>query len=250
MNGFLRVAIWVPVFLGLGFGIYESISYAYETDRFEVRRISVSGLHRVSENEVLARVGYAPGANVLHVNLEETREAIEEILWVRHATVQRVWPNEIVISLVERQPIALARIDSEIFQVDIEGVVLSPDALTEINAPVLDGLHAGDLSGNEIKINIYRGVVDAIGESDLSEVHVAESGEVSVVPTDNPILIDLGLTSYRDRWEKYVGLSVRIHEDYPDAFRVDLRFRDQVIIQTKESEPAGNIIWGEETKLL
>ena len=32
--------------------------------------------------------------------------------------------------------------------------------------------------------------------------------------------------------------------------RIDERFRDQVIIQTNESEPAGNIIWGEETKLL
>ena len=102
----------------------------------------------------------------------------------------------------------------------------------------------------EVKINIYREIVEAIGESQLSEVHVAESGEVSVVPTENPILIKLGLTSHRDRWEKYVGLSKRIHEDYPDAFRVDLRFRDQVIIQTEEDEPAGNVIWGEETKLL
>ncbi len=250
INGYLRVAVWVPVLLGLGFGIDRSISYIQETESLEVRRISVSGLHRVSENEIFARVGYAPGTNVLQVNLEETRKAVEEILWVRHATIQRVWPNEIVISLVERQPIALARINSEIYQVDIEGVVLSPDVLTEINAPILDGLHVGDPEGNEIKIDIYREIVEAIGESNLSEVHVGESGEVSVVPTENPILIDLGLTSHRDRWEKYVGLSVRIHEDYPDAFRVDLRFRDQVIIQTKENGPAGNIIWGEETKLL
>ncbi len=236
--------------LGLGFGVYRTIIYAYETERLEVRSISVSGLHRVSENEILARVGYTPGTNVLRVNLEETRVAVEEILWVRHATIQRVWPNEIVISLVERHPVALARISSEIFQVDIEGVVLSPDALTESDAPILDGLHADDPGGNATKIQIYTEIVEAIGESYLSEVHVAESGEVSVVPTDHPIVIDLGLTSHRDRWEKYVGLSARIQEDFPDAFRVDLRFRDQIIIQTKENEPAGNIIWGDGTKLL
>jgi cell division septal protein FtsQ len=250
MNGYLRVAVWSPLLLGFGFGIYWSVSYVQESERLEVRRISVSGLHRVTENEVLASIGYAPGTNVLQANLEETRQTVEELLWVRHATIQRVWPNEIAISLVERQPIALVRINSEIFQVDIEGVVLSPDGLTEIDAPILDGLHVGDPEGNEVKINIYRDIVEAIGESELSEVHVAESGEVSVVPTENPILIDLGLTSHRDRWEKYLGLSVQIHEDYPDAFRVDLRFRDQVIIQNKENEPAGNIIWGDETKLL
>ncbi len=250
MNSYLRFAVWLPVFLGLGFGIYQTMGYFYETERLELRGISVSGLQQVSENEIFARIGYGPGTNVLQVDLEETRKAVEEILWVRHATIQRVWPNEIVISVVERRPIALVRISSEIFQVDIEGVVLSPDPLTEIHAPILDGLHDGDLEGNKTKINIYREIVEAIGESKLSEVHVAESGEVSVVGTDHPILIDLGLSSHRDRWEKYVGLSVRIHEDYPDAFRVDLRFRNQVIVQTRENEPAGNIIWGEETKLL
>ena len=249
-RNYLQIGVWALALLGFGWGIYETVGYAYETERLEVRRISVSGLHRVTENEILARVGYTPGTNVLRVNLEETRKAVEEILWVRHASVQRVWPNEIVVSIVEREPIALARIDSEIFQVDIEGVVLSPDALTGIDAPILDGLNADDPGGNEIKINIYREVVEAIGESELSEIQVAESGNVSVVPIDDPIVIDLGLTSHRDRWEKYVGISAQIREDYPGAFRVDLRFRDQVIIQTEEDEPAGNVIWGEETKLL
>ena len=250
IRNYLQIGVWALALLGFGWGIYETVGYAYETERLEVRRISVSGLHRVTENEILARVGYTPGTNLLSVNLEETRDAVEEILWVRHASVQRVWPNEIVVSIVEREPIALARIDSEIFQVDIEGVVLLPDALTGIDAPILDGLNANDPEGNEIKINIYREVVEAIGESELSEIQVAESGDVSVVPIDDPIVIDLGLTSHRDRWEKYVGISAQIREDYPGAFRVDLRFRDQVIIQTEEDEPAGNVIWGEETKLL
>ena len=133
---------------------------------------------------------------------------------------------------------------------DIEGVALLPDALTEISAPILSGLHVGGIPGNETKINIYREVVAAIGESELSEIQVAESGEVSVVPIDNPILIDLGSTRLRDRWEKYLELRARIREDYPDAFRVDLRFQGQVVIQTREHDPAVNIIWGEETKLL
>ena len=250
MRGYLRIGIWVVVIAGLSFGVYRTVKFAHESERLSVRAISLSGLHRVSQNEILAAVGFTPGTNVFNVNLEAIRKMVEDIVWVRHATVQRVWPNELVVSVVERQPIALARINSEIFLVDIEGVVLSPDSLSEIDAPILDGLHGGDPEGNETKLKIYQQIVETIGGSQLSEIHVAESGAVSVVPIDNPILIDLGLSSHRDRWTKYLKLSVKIHKDYPDAVRVDLRFRDQVIVQTEENEPAGNIIWGDETKLL
>ena len=240
----------VLVFFGFGWGIYFTAIYAHNTELLEVHGISISDLYRISENEILRRAGYMPGMNVFSVDLDEIRRAVEEVVWVRHATVQRVWPDEIVISVVEREPIALARIDGEIYEVDIEGVVLSPDAPSNTSAPILDGLHVDDREGNETKIRIYRKTIETIGERELSEVHVAESGDVSVVSINDPILIDLGASEHRDRWERYVRLRTRIHEDYPHAFRVDLRFRDQVIIQTKENEPAGNAIWDEEIKLL
>ena len=248
--GYFYVGLSVFAVLGLGWGIYRAMVFAHNTERLEIRKISVSGIRRISENEILAHAGYGPGMSVLSVDLDEMRRAIEDVLWVRHARVQRVWPDEIVISVVEREPITLARIDGEIYQVDIEGVVLAPDLLSESSSPILDGLHSGDIDGNETKIKLYQKTIETIGKSELSEVHIAESGDVSVVPINNPILIDLGSSEHRDRWERYVQLKERIHKDYPHAFRVDLRFRDQVIIQTEESEPARNVIWGEETKLL
>ena len=237
----LLVLVWVTD---------RGIEAAHQARWLEIANISVIGLDRVSQNQILASAGYQPGTNILDVDLEETRKAIEEIQWVRHANLKRVWPNEIVITVAERDPIALARIDSEIFQVDTDGVVLPPDSMTDTRSAILDGLRAGDEKGNEIKVRIFERIVGLIGEGGLSEVHIAESGAVSVVPTDNPILVNLGSTDHRIRWERYLGLSERIRRDYPDAFRVDVRFRDQVIIQTEDDEPAGNILWGEETKLL
>lgn len=225
-------------------------TYAHDSGSLGIRTISVSGLHRISENDILARVAAVPGRSILSLDLDLTRESIEKIVWVSHATIQRVWPNEIVVTVVEREPIALARIDSELFQVDTEGVVLDPDALTDATSPILEGLHIGDVAGNKAKIRLYQEIVETIGESELSEVHVAESGDVSIVPSDHPILVNLGLEDYRERWERYLGLSQRIHEDYPDALRIDLRFQDQVVIQTSEDEPSRDIVWGEETRRL
>ena len=246
---YFYAGIFVMVLIGFGLGLYLTAAYARSTERLEIRKMSVAGLHRVSENEVLARVNYTPGTNLLRVGLDGARRSVEEIPWVRHATVQRVWPDEIVIIVVERRPIALARIDGEIYQVDDDGVILPTDVLTDTSSPVLDGLHVGDIEGNRTKIEVYLETVRAIGQSELSEVHVAESGEVSVVPLNNPVLIDLGTGDHRGRWDKYVRLRNQIREEYPSAFQIDLRFRDQIIIRTRENEPAGKIIWGEEKKL-
>ncbi len=246
---YFYVGVFVLVLISLGWGLYLTAAYARNTERLEIRKMSVAGLHRVSENEILARVGYTPGTNLLRVGLDGARRSVEDIPWVRHATVQRVWPDEIVITVVERKPVALARIDGEIYQIDDDGVILPIDVLTDTSSPVLDGLHVGDVEGNRTKIEAYQQTVSAIGQTELSEVHVAESGEVSVVPINNPVLIDLGADDHRGRWDKYVSLRNRIRDEYPSAYHIDLRFRDQVIIRTKENEPAGKIIWGEEKKL-
>lgn len=45
--------------------------------------------------------------NFFFVDLEETRKLIEAAPWVRHARVQRVWPNALTIYVEEHQPLAL-----------------------------------------------------------------------------------------------------------------------------------------------
>jgi len=247
---YFQVGVFALMFFTFGWGFYRIVIYAATTERLEIRNVSVSGLDHVSRNEVLARAGYEPGSNILQISLDETRRAIQEILWVRHATVQRVWPDELVITIVEREPVALARINGEIYQVDLDGIILSTDARTNTSFPVLDGLSPVDIEANKKKIEVYAAALEAIGQSKLSEVHVSENGEVSVVPINNPVLIDLGSTEHRGRWEKYLQLRAKIREEYPTAFHIDLRFQDQVIIRTEGNKPAEKIIWGEEKKLL
>ena len=117
------VLVFLLFLLAFGWGLYRVISYAYESPVFQVSGISVSGLTRVSEADVLARANFTAGESILGLDLDRMRGSIENLLWVQHARVQRVWPREIVIWVIEREPIALARISGQIVQVDREGVV-------------------------------------------------------------------------------------------------------------------------------
>lgn len=228
---------------------YSVILYVKTAPRFEVEKLSVSGLKRVDENQVLAKAGFEVGTNVFDANLEEIRQRVEEIQWVRHALVERVLPDQIIIKVIEREPIGIARIRGEVYQFDIDAMILDPDPVSGSSFPILNGL-GGDRSRNVKKVEIYRKVLEELGQASLSEVEINESDEVSVVGTGDPLMVSLGTSDFRNRWIQYLQLKPQIQQQYPQAVRVDLRFKNQVIVRMKDDETGEMITWDVEKKSL
>ena len=240
---YAQIAAIVTGFLIVSWVGYSVIFYLATSPRFEVKKLSVAGLKRVEENQILARAGFEVGTNVFKVSLEEIRERIEDLQWVRYAIVERVLPDQIIIKVTEREPIGLARIHGEVFQFDIDGKILDPDPISGSSFPVLDGLHVGDTGGNMPKVDTYRKVVEDVGVTSLSEIHINDAGEVTVVSASDPLLVNLGSAEFRGRWVKYLQLKPQIQQHYPSAVRVDLRFKNQVIVRMKDDESGENIVW-------
>jgi cell division septal protein FtsQ len=247
---YIQIGMLVVSLAGLCWAAYSVIVYLKTAPRFDVRKLSVSGLKRVHESDVLTQAGFDAGTNVFDVKLREIRERVEELDWVRHAMVERVLPDQIIIKIVEREPIGLGRIRGETYQFDADAKILSLDAAGGSSFPILDGLRSNDVKGNRKKVEAYRKVLDDLGQTSLSEVHINEAGEVSVVAASDPLVVDLGTTDFRSRWIKYLQLKSQIHQQYPQAARVDLRFRNQVIVRMKDDEAGGNIVWDAEKKTL
>lgn len=239
-----QVAMVVSVMLGLCWGVYEVILYLTTAPRFEVQKLSVAGLKRVEENQVLAKAGFGVGTNVFRVKLDEIRERVEELQWVRHALVERVLPDQIIIKIIEREPIGLARIHGEVFQFDADAKILDPDPVSGPSFPILDGLRTGDHKGNLGKVEAYRKVLEDLGQTALSEIHINDAGEVTVVSASDPLMVNLGTVDFRSRWVKYLQLKPQIQQQYPQAVRVDLRFKNQVIVRMQDDESGENIVWG------
>ena len=89
-----QVTVFAVSLSCLGWLAYSVIFYVKTSPRFEVEKLSVSGLRRVDESQVLAQAGFNIGTNVFDVNLGEMRERVEQIPWVRHALVERVLVDE------------------------------------------------------------------------------------------------------------------------------------------------------------
>jgi cell division septal protein FtsQ len=232
--------------------VWAVYRYSHSDPRFNVTQISVFGLRRVSEDEVMSRVKLRTDSNtnIFAVDMEDIRAKVEEIQWVRYVTVSRILPDQIQIRVVEREPIGYARIGGHFYEFDAESAILEPDSATDLKMPILDGLREGDAEHNLPKIAMYNKVLAELGPGRFSEVIVNHSNEVSVVTNDDPLIVNLGIEEFKERWSHYLALKDKITNEYKDAVRVDLRFRNKVIVSMQNEEVDGKVIWDGKKKSL
>jgi len=184
---FIRFLFLAAVAVCTAWVFWSGFEYIRTAPRFSVRRITVLGLKRVDEDDVMERVKLKTegSTNLFAVDMEDVRNRVEEIQWVRYATVSRVLPDQIIVRVVEREPVGLARIQGHVYAFDKEAAILEPDKSVNIVLPILDGLHVNDAQGNLKKIAMYNKTLSDLGSSGLSEVIINQSNEVSVVKDED-----------------------------------------------------------------
>jgi cell division protein FtsQ len=76
--------------------------------RFDFRRIEVIGdLHHVSRAALRSAMAGRLKGNFFTMRLADSRAAFETIPWVAAASVRRVWPDRLVVRLVERRALGV-----------------------------------------------------------------------------------------------------------------------------------------------
>src|SRR5579859_846907 len=93
----------------LGLVALVVVEYGVHSWRFRLESsdsIEIKGVQNASRAQVLDVVGEDIGKNVFFVDLEERRHKLEQIPWVESATVMRLLPNRLAISVQERTPVA------------------------------------------------------------------------------------------------------------------------------------------------
>jgi cell division protein FtsQ len=89
---------------------------------FALREIQIDGdTEHINSPTVRAGVVGRLKGNFFTVDLDAARQAFEQMPWVRHASVRRVWPNALAVTLEEYKPLGtwgsdqLVSVDGELF---------------------------------------------------------------------------------------------------------------------------------------
>ena len=75
-----------------------------------VNKIRVQGAFVNVDEEMLHRaVSGVVAGGYFNVDVEHVREVVEQLPWVREASVRRVWPDTLSVSVVEQKPVAISK---------------------------------------------------------------------------------------------------------------------------------------------
>jgi cell division protein FtsQ len=180
------------------------------------------------------------GQSLYLVPIDERLAAIRNVDWVRDASVARVWPNRLLVNIVERTPVAFIRLPNTRFAlIDAEGVILPP-AKDQFFLPVLLGVRSdAEVAARQNAVDRMTRLASELGESvmkDVSEIDVADPDNIAItVPHNGHIVkLQLGDRNYSDRYQTFLKHAGDIDAKVPGARVMDLRLEDRITVVEAE----------------
>jgi cell division protein FtsQ len=134
------VAATVLLLLGsAGFGIVrgghlDDVTSAFSDTRnalansagFRITAVAINGRKQLSQDEILATGGVTGRSSLLFLDAAAVRDRLKANPWIADATVQKFYPGQLQIDIVERKAYALWQQDGRLSVIADDGAVLEP----------------------------------------------------------------------------------------------------------------------------
>jgi cell division protein FtsQ len=209
---------------------------------FRVDEVFVVGRHHTSKEAILEALGVERGAPIFILDLDDARQRILTLPWVRSASIERLLPDTLVVRIVERQPVALWQRDHDFSVIDEDGAVIATDNVGDFNhlmvvvgddAPVhalalIEMLHAEPDLDAMVKAAVRIG-------SRRWDVYLAGGIDVRL-PADEPL----------DAWRRLAAYQKRHHLFERGVRSLDLRLNDRIVIGPGAEDPGIEGVGGDD----
>ena len=232
----------IALALVVGYAAYRGVMLIAAASSLQIGHMMVRGHQRLSTGEVLALVEGLRGQNILAVELDEWQQKLLSSPWVERATIRRVLPSTVEISIHERRPMGIGRLGTAMYLIDGEGVIIDEygPAYADIDLPIIDGIGASPQDGGSL-VDVTRAefagrVIGAIATRPeiakrVSQVDVADLHDAVVILDGDAALLHLGDTEFVARLQQYIDLAPALHERLAGIDYVDLRFDERMYVR-------------------
>jgi len=215
---------------------FASVARHFATsDEMAVREIVVEGTARTTPEAVRAVLRDYFGRNVAELALDEVATVAKRDPWVKAASVKRILPGTLRVTVTERTPGALALIGGSVYVVDDGGFVMGPAGPDlPYDFPLLLGLDAQQ--GKDREAALARGIdlLMRLHETfpawtrGISEVDLSRRDRVVVTRLEGGPQILLDPERIDRNLGAYLALQPTIARKVGDTRRVDLRWSQRI----------------------
>jgi len=101
------------------------LNYFYNSEYFKIKNIDVENNTHYENEEILDLIPEVIGANIFEINKKMVEDTITGgLTWIKGVELSKIFPDEVVIKLVERKPELIIVYKVNYFLMDDEGVIL------------------------------------------------------------------------------------------------------------------------------
>jgi cell division protein FtsQ len=202
---------------------------------WDTSTLEIAGATHASRHQLEMVFAEDSGRSVYLLPMSDRRTSLRAVSWVRDASIERMWPNRVVVRIAERAPVAfVALAPSHFGLIDEDGVILPP-APDRFTLPVLGGVHASDpIEERRKRVHRMLRLTHDLGNnaSKISQVDASDPDNLKITqPWDGHVLtLLMGDHDFAQRYANFVRSYPEIKRSVPGAATIDLRLGDRITV--------------------
>jgi cell division protein FtsQ len=197
---------------------------------FPIATVAITGEKHLSREEILAAAGVTPRASLLFFDVVDARARLLTNPWIAEATVQKLLPDRLVISISERAAFALWQKAGRVGVIADDGTVLEPYVLARyVDLPLVVG------TGAEIRARGFLALLDRRPElraNVRASVLVAERRWN--LKLKNGVDVRLPELDVERALDRLVALERDVRLSDRDITAIDLRLSDRITVRLSD----------------
>ena len=167
------------------------------------------------------------------IDLDAARTRLEQLPWIRVASIERQYPGTIRVKIVERRPLALWQRKNELVLVDEIGDVITPRKLDRFHKMLV-------LVGKDAPAHATALLSILSREPDLKHrvnAAVRVGDRRWNIRMDNGVYVRLPENDALAAWRRFARLERQHKLLKQDLLSIDLRIADQLIVRPRGGRP-------------
>ena len=245
----LRISIASGSGFLLASGAMLTVQLLLESGYFGVKQIRVEQQLRVSEGDILAASDIEVGDSLFDLELHMIGRKIEEHPWIARAEVERFFPDQVVIRVVEREARAIIDLDY-LYYVDREGTVFKMlDSSDQLSYPVITGIDRQYLLDNpdqtQDSLDLALRLMDELENrslfnlDDVSEIHYEQQNGLVMHTRTGGVPIRMGRQGFDTKLNRLEAIYNDLEPRLLALKYIDLNVTDRVIVKVDVKRTVG-----------
>ena len=246
-SGFMKICLFFSVLAAVSLTFVVLYNYLLSSPYMKLEHVEIRGVDESIRNDLLQLCGLTSEQGLLSFKLEVLKNEMEKHPWIRTATVERRFPNTLIVEVEKEEPALLVLMD-KFYYMNRHGELFKPlSPNDEIDFPILTGLYAKD-PDRKSKLHQITEVLSVLKQEEdrwsirnLSEIHLDEHGEIYLYFNHMQAAIRIpgqnvaGKMDALKQVAKHLRESGKIHL----VTQIDLDHGDSAIVSFKNNQVSG-----------